>query len=241
MSRTIHLPKSINTNDVTFSEVKKNNYGGKSVFVSYDGSPLIVQTPYMPMPFGMSEYESPDSGVIKYSADFSFRNMDENKSVEQFYELLKNLDDKLVTSASENCVPWFGKSNYDNEEIVRALYSHQIRHSIDKETGEINNKYAPTFKLKIPNRNGRFLVEVYNNNNERTYDELQTLLKKNTKARALMMCSGIWFAGGKFGLSWKLLHLQVQPSATMDDYAFIQDSDDEEDDDVGASFYGQSA
>ena len=239
MNLNVQLPKNLTSDAVNFSEVKKNDYGGKSVYVTYEGSPLIVQTPFMPMPFGLSAFEDKDRDFTKYSVDFSFRNMDDNKAVENFYKFLETMDHKLINAGVKNSLKWFGK-NYKSEDIVEALYSNQIRHSIDKETGEVNHKYAPTFKLRVPHRDGRFNVEVYDMDKTRTYDDVRSLVTKGGTARAIMSCSGVWFAGGKFGVSWRLLHLQVQPSNTIKNYSFLEDSDNEDNEDNTSEFYGKA-
>tara|TARA_B110000285_G_C15019421_1_gene560762 strand:- start:384 stop:1112 length:729 start_codon:yes stop_codon:yes gene_type:complete len=237
---SVSLPKNVSVDEITFSKAKPNKYGGKSVYINYKGKPLTLQTPYMSTPFGLSEFVNQETGQSKYSLDFSFRNMDESRSVEHFFDFLEKFDKRLVKTAAENCVPWFSNKDYNNEDILSALFSNQIRYSTDRETGELNHKYAPTFKLKIPFYNDKFNVEVYDSNNKPVHDDLVSVLPKNTMARALMTCTGVWFAGGKFGVSWRLVHLQVQKKVSMDDYSFIQDSDaeDEPEVDVGEQFYG---
>ena len=245
----ICLAKNINLEKISFSKIKKNSYGGKSIYVKYDGNPLVVQTPYMTMPFGLSEYVNEETGYSKYSVDFSFRNMDDSKSVENFFDFLNRFDDFMVESGVKNCAEWFSNSSYNKENIVNALFSRQIRYSVDKETGEINHKYAPTFKLKLPKYNGSFVAEVYDSKNKPIYDDLQDVIKKKMTARAIMKCSGVWFVGGKFGLSWKVIHLQVQKQPSVDEYSRIPDSDSdatdcddkEENSDVGEMFYGTSS
>ena len=49
----------------------------------------------------------------------------------------------------------------------------------------------------------------------------------------------MWFAGGKYGCSWKVVQMKLTPPAGIHGYSFIDDSEDEgeadnvdEDDDV---------
>ena len=42
-----------------------------------------------------------------------------------------------------------------------------------------------------------------------------------------MSCSGVWFAGGKFGVSWRLMHLQKKGGPALNQFAFQVDSDEE--------------
>ena len=52
---------------------------------------------------------------------------------------------------------------------------------------------------------------------------------KGSKIRALIQCTALWFAGGKFGCSWKVAQLCVQVPARLNHYAFVADSEDEAD------------
>ena len=83
-------PKDFKTTEVNYSEPKVNSYGGKNVYLNYgegDGGrsqSLIIKTPLMPIPFGVSKFES--DGYVKYTMELSFRNMvseDEVSSTEK--------------------------------------------------------------------------------------------------------------------------------------------------------------
>jgi hypothetical protein len=58
-------------------------------------------------------------------------------------------------------------------------------------------------------------------------DEVETFFNKGSRVRALIQCTGFWIAAGKFGLSWKLKQMIIEPSARIGKaYAF---NDEEED------------
>ena len=40
---------------------------------------------------------------------------------------------------------------------------------------------------------------------------------------------GVYFATGKFGISWKLIQAKITPSTNMNDYAILSSSDEEDD------------
>ena len=42
-----------------------------------------------------------------------------------------------------------------------------------------------------------------------------SLVQKGQNIAAVIQCGGIWFANGKFGMTWKLLQAVVQPRATL--------------------------
>ena len=225
----INLPKNINVDDITFSEPKKNNFGGGSIYVSYKGRPLILQTPYMTTPFGVSAFDPPDGGQTKYSLDLSFRDVDINPSAQNLLTTLTKFDKKLVNEALKNSLTWF-KTKHTSTEVIKALFSGQVRYSIDRETGEVNENYKPTFKVKVPYSREKCNVEVYDDDKNRVeYEHLDEIVGKGSKVRAVISCSGLWFAGGKFGVSWRLMHLQKKGGAVLSQFAFQEDSDEEDD------------
>ena len=63
-------------------------------------------------------------------------------------------------------------------------------------------------------------------------DDCEDIFVKNTKIRGIIQCVGLWFAGGKYGCSWKIVQLKVTKQSAISGYAFIADSDDEADADA---------
>ena len=228
----------LNSKNINYSDVRVNNYGGKSIYLNYlePKRSLVIQTPEMVMPYNVGEFQPTDSsgnsdGPKKYTMNLSFRGMEETPKVKQFYEKVQEIDEKLVSDAVKNSLPWF-KANHKRE-VVKALYSPTIKVSKDRETGEPDGKYPPTIKIKLPTRDGKFTCEVYNSQREEV--DLLTTLGKGAKVKALIQCTGIWFAGGKFGLSWKVVQMKVVPSKKITGYSFIDESDDEDGDGDGGA------
>ena len=223
--------KNLDVNQITYSEPKVNNFGGKNVYINYIGEKqsLILQIPKMRMPYDMNEYK-PDNGSTdvdsKYSISLSFNNMETDPKVKEFYDKLKSLDKKLISMGVKNSKTWFKKNH--SKDVIKAFYSPIIKVYKDKETGEESDKYAPTIKLKIPRRDNKFSCEVYNDKKERV--ELVDVVGKGAQVQAIIKCNGIWFAGSRYGVSWRIEQMKVTPSKKLQGYCFIEESD--EDDDV---------
>ena len=81
-----HIVKAHNmdVDQVSVSEPKTNDNGGKSIYLNYDNHPFIIQTPKMSMPYNMSVYDKGE--YPKYSVEVSFRDMDTNANVKKFYD-----------------------------------------------------------------------------------------------------------------------------------------------------------
>ena len=217
--------KELNVKNISYSEPKSLQNGGKAVYVNYDGKPLILQTPKMRCPFGMSVYE--DGEYPKYSLPLSFSGMDGNESLNKFHEVLENFDKKLLKDGVKNSMLWFKKKK-QSLEVCKALYSPQIKQSLD-ENGEPNGKYPDTIKVKLPWRDDKFLCDAYDSNRELIEGDLKKVLVKGSQVQALIQCVGLWFAGGKYGCSWKVVQMKITPAAGVSGYSFLSDSDEDED------------
>lgn len=212
---------------LSYSEPKKLGHGGQAIYVSYDGKPFIIQTPKMGMPWGMGKF---DGDVPKYSLDLSFKGMDGNGSMESFYKTLETIDEKLLSDGVTNSMAWFKKKK-QTKEVCKALYAPQIKLSKD-ENGEPNGKYPPTFKVKVPWRDGAFQCDAYDTSRNLIQEDLSNVLVKGCQVQALIQCVGIWFAGGKYGCSWKVVQMKVTPPVGIRGYSFIDDSEDEGEENV---------
>ena len=240
-------PKNFDPSRLEFSEVKTNKYGGKAVYVKYNGTNLRVQTPRMTLPYGLNEDEMTDpktNEVIghKYSVNLSFKNIDRSnddslpikvqnnaRRLNEFHQMLGLVDARVVKEGTKNSMPWL-KMKSAQAAVVKALFNDTIKESRDKQTQEPDGKWPDTFKAKIPFYDGVFKTEVYSEDREEV--DLKENLVKRAETASLLECTGIWFAGGKFGIGWKVVQIQVlsKPSGVTG-YSFLPDSDDDGDDD----------
>lgn len=225
------LPKQIKIDDVTFGVLKALESGGKSVPVGLNGKPLIIQTPEMTVPFGMSKWNADKSEKDKYTLELSFKNRETNKAQQNFFEFLKQFDQRFIEEGFNNSTLWF-KKKYNTKDVVEALYTHMLKFPKDKETGEITDKYPPTFRVNLPQKDGKFAFQVYNKNKE-LIDI--TDIEKGSKVTVIMQCLGGWIAGGKFGCSWKPIQMLVQPPASIKGFAFRQVDEDDDDIDIDSA------
>lgn len=235
MSQNVNLPKNVDISNLTFSQMNVLKNGGKSVFINLNKGPLIVQTPTMVTPFGLSKYqhdtEASKSEIEKWTLQLSLRDIETNKSMSHFYKFLKDLDASVLSECTTNSKLWF-KKQY-TEDILRELCSPLIIYPKDKVTGEITDKYAPMFRLSVPMIGGQITCDCFDNNKNKV--DLSTV-DKGSKVRAIIQCSGIWFIGSKFGLSWKVIQLQVQPQTSISGFAFMNDDDCGEEEDPKREF-----
>ena len=114
---------------------------------------------------------------------------------------------------------------------MSSLYNPVVKVSKDKETGEPDGKYPPTVKVKIPNYDGKWGCDIYDdkkNELKPSPEELKDMISKGTKVQALIRCTGVYFAAGKYGVTWRVTQLKIFKSSSLKGYAFVDDSDDED-------------
>ena len=94
-------------------------------------------------------------------------------------------------------------------EVIDALWSPMLKYPKDQQTGESDKSRSPTLKVKLPVWEGEFKFELFDvdhnslipNEDGRGPDEF---IKKGSNVACIIQCGGIWFANGKFGVTWKL-------------------------------------
>jgi hypothetical protein len=229
---SICLPRDVNaTNDVSVGALKTLSSGGKMGYVSHKDNKLVFQTPEMYAPFGVSEWVNEQDGSKKYDLQLSFKDLDDRETLKQLKKFLEDVDEKVIEEAFNNCQKWFGKK-YKSKDVVSALFNESVKYYKDPETGDRSDKYPANYKLKLPYRDNEFKVEAYDG--KRNKLDIQNTQTMGAKVTALVECGGVWVIGGKFGISWRVIQLQVKPKQTISGFSFKQVEEDtiEGDDDI---------
>ena len=230
---SIVLPTDFDASNITYSEPRVLDNNGKVIYVSYNKKKLIMQTPEMDVPFGLSKQSF--DGKDKYSLDLSFKGKDNREVLGKFFNGLKSLDRKFIEDGFANSQKWFKKTFKSIDSIEEAMYTPLVKFPKDKE-GNITDKYPPTIRITVPHDGTKFLCDVYDHN--KNIVDLATIDTKGAKISAIVQCSGLWVSG-KYGSTWKVVQMKVTPPARIKGYAFKdieekveKDIDEEDEDDI---------
>lgn len=227
MSKAIVSVKNFNPTNISFAPLKRLDSGGAQVYMNYnyDASTrknLTVQVGTLPVPYGLNVFDK--AGPIKYSVDISLRGYDENAKVKQVFDFFTQLDEFMIDQGVANSKQWFKAPL--TRDVVKAFYTPTVRWAKDAE-GNIK-PYPPTVKLQLRQREGKFDVELYDENkNELKGVRLEDVLVKGAQVTALIQATSVWFAGSKFGISWKALQIRMDKIPDSIRGYSIQDEDDE--------------
>lgn len=224
-SNGVILYKNFDASKLVCGEQTKNKAGGNQVFLLYDGGKrIIMQTPTMSVPFGVSEYvPENNSGPTKYSLDASFKGVPDDMRLNRFLETARSIDTRMIDLAVENSKAWFGKQM--SREVVEELYRPLVKLSKTPE------KYAPTIKYKIrPARDGGAGMNVEAFNHKREPFDMGDF-QSGSSVKCIVDFAPIWFVNKQFGVTLSIVQLEVVslPVGKLQGFAFANDSDDEDD------------
>jgi hypothetical protein len=240
MSGTTITSTEFNGRNVTISAPKaveiekdgKRQAVGKKAFLNYNGEQLVLQSASeMLVPFGLNVFKAEGGGQDKYSINLSFKGYQQPGQVKAFYDALSALDEHMIDLGVKNSRLWF-KSDMKRE-IVQAFYTPIVKFGRDKDGNQ--TPYPPNVKLQLRRtRDGSgFETEFYDeksktNPNAKPLKDVpvEEMLVKKVEVTALMQCTGVWFAGGKYGLSWKAVQVRLDSvPAGLRGNAFVDDEE----------------
>ncbi len=225
------------SSDIKYSKPKVDARGGKSVGILNSGSnsATYISTPLM-LTWGVNEYVDDKSGKVSYDMALQFPSEEYAKEdTTNFMNNMIDFENKLKADAIKNSKEWFGKAKM-SEDAIDALWTPMLKYPKDKNTGESDTSRAPTLKVKIPFWEGEWKTELYDVDQTAIFPDPngssvtpKDLISKGSNVAVILLCGGLWFANGKFGVTWKLLQGVVKPKASIRGKCHIQlSSEDKE-------------
>jgi hypothetical protein len=208
---------SFNPQTVTYMKAKTNKSGGKSV-----GIKLMLECPLM-LTWGANKFTDEVSGRSTYKMALAFPRQDyANAETDLFLKKMVDLETKIKDDATKNSMEWFNKpKDKMPAQVVDALFNPMLKWPKDPLTGDRDMTKTPTLDVKLENYDG-FNCELYDVNGEMLFPDKTdsevtplTLIPKLTNIACVIQCGGLWFAGGKFGVTWKLFQGVVQPRPSL--------------------------
>jgi hypothetical protein len=235
MSSSVVYPSSFNSKNITISAPRQLQSGAKQAYLNYGGERLVMQTAVaMSVPFGLNVADK--YGPAEYSVEVSFRGNEQRPEIKEFMNVIEQIDETLLVEGVKNSKSWF-KGDLSRD-VVKAFYTPSLKFSKDKEGNVLN--YPPNLKLKLRKVNNEFETKFYDiNGNPYKGIPVEDLLVKGVQVTAIIECAGVWFAGSKFGLTWRAKQIAIHKlPEKIADFAFkglgsakplVEDVDDEDD------------
>jgi hypothetical protein len=166
-----------------------------------DGRKVMVQTPVLRAPFGVSDYQG------KLSLSLS--------CTPETEETLRALDQAVLNLVVEKYPAWFGSTV--DETMARSWFMSNLKE-------DARGRYAPTWRLPIPMYGQRCQMDIF----DESRDEIQVNnIVKGNSVIVIAELVGLWFVDKKFGIKWK--PVQAMICAGEDEkmmMGFVEDEDE---------------
>lgn len=216
------LPKNINVSKIRYSAPKVLANSSRAVYMNYEGAKITFQTPFMFLPYGIGDgtYKGKDGqpvqkeGDKRYELHASFREADKNPALKYLQDKLTEIGKDVVDKAFDNRIAWLNGDYEGIKAVVATLFTPVLKIDKDKNTGKPLGKYPPTLKTKLPYdaKTDTFLFKCDDvDGNQLDFKNIMGQLK-GARARLILEIGGIWFAGGKYGITIKVLKATFQLS-----------------------------
>lgn len=192
--------------------LKIANYDGRKISLcTIEDGLMKFQIPRMYMPFGISGF-TPEVGPTKYNIDFAMKGHDEEGNyVKKFYEILTQLENKVIEAVSEQSEDIFGKKMSTDE--LKPMFNSNIKETPDRE---------PKFRVKVDSTiDGKVKSHVYDENKNGLIDDIENGLYARQSGTAVVEMNSVYFLNKKFGISWKLNSLVVYEPQRLKGFQFI--------------------
>lgn len=169
--------------------------------ITYKGKHCQIETPKCLFMFGLTKYRNPDGKYDKYSIHLSLREIcrDNENNVTKFKYLLENLDLFAM------------QDRFDDPKLK---YWSPIRPNHKQE------RKPPVVRVKVPSDASRLKITMVNEEGKTVYYPLATEFEKvfhhRNEVRCILEINPIWYAGNKFGISYKLVKIQLAESGRRD-------------------------
>jgi len=221
--------------DIKYAKVKVNNSGGKSVGIlnAVTNAALNIQTPLM-LTWGVNENTDKKTGEVQsYTMALQFPAAEyRSAKVGKFFEAVQAFEAKVKRDAITNSKEWFGKAM--SAEVIGAIFNPMLSYSKNPQTGEPDLTKNPTFRVKLPFYDGEWKgIEIYDSNQNALFPNAEgktpkDLITKGSDAALIITCGGLWFAGGSFGVTWRLVQAVLKPKPSLSGRCHILLDEDEQ-------------
>jgi hypothetical protein len=222
--------------DMKYTKPKVNSVGGRSVGIvnSKTSTVLNLSSPLM-LTWGVQSFTDDKSGKVSYDLALQFPNEGfETPATKKFLENMSSFEKKIKEDAITNSKEWFSKPKM-TADAVDALWTPVLKYPKNKDTLEADMSRAPTIKVKLPFWEGAWKdLELYGVDMQPVFPDPmnpslspQDLIAKGSHIAVSIQCGGIWFANGKFGVTWKLFQAIVKPKMSLKGKCHIKLDDDE--------------
>jgi len=235
---------NLDINKVSFADIRANkNNGSKSIAIKYSDQNFQMRIPKLQYPMGVSVKET-ENGT-NYTMLASLRGCDsyakeransDAGEIGQMYNFLKDLEEKIIKTATAQSKNWFGRER--KEDVLRDSMKTIVSPCVEKQGSEWvpSNKYPPSFRMTVPvypDQSGvpkvnMDVIDMSKRPIAVTTDNLQQVFPKRMQA-SFIVSPSIYVSGQGFGVTWRISHAQVSAQSRVSAADLFEAEDEPED------------
>lgn len=208
---------------IKYMPPKVNDRGGKSINIisTQTNRSLHVSTPLM-MTWGISDFVDERTGESdgKFTMSLNFPNADyDTPACKEFLEKTKAFENQILDDAVKNSEAWFGEQM--SREVAKHTFFPYLKYTKDKLTKKVDPTKAPSIRAKVPNYSGKWGIEIYDTSSQKIFpcenENMSPIdfIPKKSNVAAVLQCSGLWFGGKGWGITWKVVQCVVKPQEVV--------------------------
>jgi hypothetical protein len=175
------------------------------------------------MTWGVADFVDEKTGESdgKFSMTLNFPNAEySNASTNEFLAKVKSFENQILDDAVKYSEVWFGEEM--SREVAKHTFFPVLKYPKDKTTKKSDLTKAPSMRVKVPNYNNKWNIEIYDTKNTRIFPNESSdcvtpmdLIPSKSKVACIIQCSGLWFGGKGWGVTWKLSQCVVKPQEVL--------------------------
>jgi hypothetical protein len=207
-----------NPSKLSFSDPQRMAYGGYKIDVKYAGKPLMLQTPPMCAPFGLTVYNNKRGKSKVLELDFYHRQM--LPATEDFFRTCRMLDVNVLRAIIRHRATWIPgvkRSHYNDLNLWKKYCGiTRMRESKD------GQQYQPRFTAKIWDSQTVIfpLLEegelgAMSDEEEDSMEITPDTLPKKTWLVNSLVCTGLWLSKESITMGFRVDQGRVVPEPAL--------------------------
>ena len=214
---------------VSFTKPKKDEYGQR-IYINYKNGPFMIKTPVVRFPFGLGKVpekynQGPEPKFTMPMTFSEWTDKHEDTAVKQFYNIMMQLEQKVIQFITENSKDLFGKKK--SQDVIEEKFNSIFKRGEDKE----GNEYPPKMTFKIPYYKGNFGCDVYASKTEHiplNVDKPEDAIPSGSSGNVVFNMN-VYLGANSYSMpiNAKFVKVKRRLGATVDFSDVLEDSDEE--------------
>lgn len=221
MSPPLIVPRNFDPTKISFQKIDRNKHGGRSIKIQYDGrSQILIQTPAVYLPFGLSVFAEQDSGKTSTTLEASLcSSAHDDDKMNKFVEVLHAIDNAVFEHCLENSTECFGK--LVKRDVLEEFFRSVVKEGRPKRNpANEGDKWPPQMRVKISATTTPRVFDTDLNELE-WKSELSSYARHTVKM--ILNVQPVWFVNKMFGVSIRLLQMIIVDAPSNDNGCLFVD------------------